>query len=80
VDKQSDPDGLGDFDAHQRKVILFTVGTGDKLRRMGLIEGGAQLTEQGQLEFEKLKATGFEPTKEEIRECLLALASENDDA
>jgi hypothetical protein len=52
------------------KSLLFILGNFRKLIRMGLIEAGANaplISDRGMALYEEIKASGFDPTPEEIR-------------
>lgn len=54
--------------SRNHKVMIFVLGTCEKLASKGLLTGGRfQLDPRGQSIFESLKQSGFRPTDHEIK-------------
>ncbi len=59
------------------KVMIYVFGLLDGLAKKGMIGGGThRITDEGRRQYEALKATGFEPTPEEIHEAMAFLQSQ----
>lgn len=58
------------------QVLIFVIGTAEGLKAKGLLTGGpADLAPAGRAEYERLKASGFRPTDEEIQAAMRFLCS-----
>lgn len=56
-----------------QKVLIFTLGTIERLIDAGLITGPKVLTEGGRAQLAALKAEGFTPTTEETELAMRAI-------
>ena len=55
------------------KVLIYTLGTIEHLKSIGLIEGPDMLTSNGSAAYAALQREGFEPTKDEINWAMAVL-------
>ena len=66
---------MADLDRDQ-KAILYVIGAIDELRGKGLVSmEGERLQPGGRKVYEDLKASGFEPTREEVSQTVAFLKS-----
>lgn len=64
------PEGLDRTSA----VFICALAHIDSLKRKGLIEGGAiHISEQGRALFAELQSLGFQPSTEELCECVASM-------
>lgn len=58
----------------EEKVSLYVIGILDGLKHKGLVKGGwCQISEDGEKTLAALRASGFQPTSEEIEGCMTVL-------
>jgi len=63
-------------DPHLAKLVVFCLGTLERMKELGLVEGGCfGLGEEGRKIFQELTEAGFSPSKEEIRKAMDLLTS-----
>jgi len=61
------------------KVMLYVIGQLNVLREQGYVGGGIPLTDKGFEAFLELDASDFEPTDEELTDCLQFLMTADPD-
>lgn len=60
--------------SHEEKLVIYVTGLCLELKGRGLIEGdGVSLSDEGIKIFQELKASGFNPTAEEIKSVMSAI-------
>jgi surface antigen len=50
-----------------QRVVVYCTALAGSLVEVGLLSGGPELTEEGKRLAEELKASGYKPTKEEMK-------------
>ncbi len=63
----------------EEKVVLYVVNVLDGMRQKGLITGGHELSDKGRQEIIRMKAEGFRPTPDEVRDATIALLNSADE-
>ena len=57
-----------------KKVIIYTIGSLDELRDIGLVTGGQHtLSEEGKEKLKELEKSGFKPSDDETRKAIAFL-------
>lgn len=56
------------------QVVLYAMGTMHELEQAGLVTMYRRLSPAGLAQYERLKASGFSPTEDEIREAARFMA------